>query len=350
MAAHKLIRISYLLAFALAVVAALAPAQHSAAQEVDIMVQQSSGKLVTGVAELFSNTFTIPQRVYTRNLLSNYRAADPGFFALSEGNPLLPAEALPANTDLLWDFLPMTVGHTVSNLLYWDGTDADANGLDLDDVAFVRPDNAAFKVINNGTFTADASDQLVTGGLVDTTEFDGSIHKHPAYRVETLDATNPLEGVYLVSQQVRMAGLETSDPYFLAFRTSTIGNDVLGLAADWIEANIEMLTSPPVLEGDYNGDGFVDLGDYTSWRDTLGSTTELMANGDDSGASQGLVDQADYAVWKNNFGNALASPMSTAASTMIPEPASIVTLVASMAALAWRRSSTSSNFAPAEVG
>ena len=36
--------------------------------------------------------------------------------------------------------------------------------------------------------------------------------------------------------------------------------------------------------GDYNANGTVDAADYTIWRDTLGSTTDLRANGDNTGA------------------------------------------------------------------
>lgn len=302
----------------------------SLAQEVDIMVQQSSGKLVTGVADLPSNAFTVPNRVYTRNLLSNFRAADPGFFSLSEGNPNLPAEALPANADLMWDFLPMTVNQTASNLLYWDAQDDDGDGLDLEDVGFVRPGNAVLKVIKNGTFTADATENMISGGLVATTAFDGSIHEHPAYRVESLDATLPLAGIYLVSQQVRMGGLESSDPFFLAFRTSTINAGALAVAANWIDANLAMLTSPPTLAGDYNGDGVVNLADYTVWRDTLGSTMDLAANGDNTGASEGVIDGADYTAWKDAFGNAGLQAL-PASAVAVPEPSTLG--VASAAAL-----------------
>lgn len=45
-----------------------------------------------------------------------------------------------------------------------------------------------------------------------------------------------------------------------------------------------------------------DAADYTVWRDTLGSTTDLRANWDNTGASQDIVDQADYDFWKANFG------------------------------------------------
>jgi hypothetical protein len=52
--------------------------------------------------------------------------------------------------------------------------------------------------------------------------------------------------------------------------------------------------------GDFNRDGTVDNADYTTWRDTNGSATDLRAdaNGD------GIVDQDDYDVWRANFGQA----------------------------------------------
>lgn len=53
--------------------------------------------------------------------------------------------------------------------------------------------------------------------------------------------------------------------------------------------------------GDYNGDGLADARDYTLWRATLGSTTDLRANGDNSGASANVIDQADYVFWRTNF-------------------------------------------------
>ena len=45
--------------------------------------------------------------------------------------------------------------------------------------------------------------------------------------------------------------------------------------------------------GDYNGDGIVDAADYAIWRDTLGSTTDLRADGD----GDGVIDPGDYDTW-----------------------------------------------------
>ena len=85
------------------------------------------------------------------------------------------------------------------------------------------------------------------------------------------------------------------------------------------------------LEGDYNGNGTVDAGDYTAWRDTLGSTTDLTADGDGSLA----VDQGDYDVWVQNFG----SPGFGAGAAVVPEPSSALLTLAAFAGLAlgWSR-------------
>ena len=55
---------------------------------------------------------------------------------------------------------------------------------------------------------------------------------------------------------------------------------------------------PPL--GDYNGNGYPDPADYTVWRNTLHSTSDLRADGD----NDGTVGQSDYSVWKQAFLNA----------------------------------------------
>ena len=51
--------------------------------------------------------------------------------------------------------------------------------------------------------------------------------------------------------------------------------------------------------GDYNKNTVVDAADYPIWRDTLGSTSDLRADGDDNGT----IEQADYDFWRASFGN-----------------------------------------------
>jgi hypothetical protein len=77
---------------------------------------------------------------------------------------------------------------------------------------------------------------------------------------------------------------------------------------------------PNPLPGDYNTDGVVNGADYTVWRDTLGSTTDLRADGSSPtpGVPDGVVDECDYAFWKANFGHTAASGTTALASVADP--------------------------------
>jgi len=81
------------------------------------------------------------------------------------------------------------------------------------------------------------------------------------------------------------------------------------------EFQISQLPLPPVLAGDYTGDGVVNAADFVLWRRTLGSTMELAADGNHNG----IVDQADYNIWRRDFGATEAGSGQLAAA--VPEPA-----------------------------
>ncbi|MCO6046806.1 hypothetical protein NG895_23150 [Aeoliella sp. ICT_H6.2] len=51
--------------------------------------------------------------------------------------------------------------------------------------------------------------------------------------------------------------------------------------------------------GDYNHDGIANLADYVVWRNHLGSTMNLAADG----SGNQVIDAADYTVWREHFGN-----------------------------------------------
>jgi hypothetical protein len=83
---------------------------------------------------------------------------------------------------------------------------------------------------------------------------------------------------------------------------------------------IELATIGGLL-GDYNGDGFVNIADYVVWRNTLGSTTLLVADGN----LNGTIDQPDYGVWVANFGAVLGS--GAFEDVAVPEPTALVLLL-----------------------
>jgi GH35 family endo-1,4-beta-xylanase len=87
-----------------------------------------------------------------------------------------------------------------------------------------------------------------------------------------------------------------------------------------------------VAAGDYNGDGIVDAADYTVWRDTFGSATDLRADGN----GDGMIDDDDYATWASNFGVSYPGSGAGSAAT-IPEPSSFVLMFIAGCAVATPR-------------
>ncbi|MGL4512380.1 MAG: hypothetical protein ACRCT8_04760 [Lacipirellulaceae bacterium] len=85
-------------------------------------------------------------------------------------------------------------------------------------------------------------------------------------------------------------------------------------------------TAPNVLPGDYNNDGRVNAGDYTVWRDALGTAAVLPND-----ATPGSVDQLDYDRWESNYGR------ESMTATAVPEPVGIAAAIVAIAAIGARR-------------
>ncbi len=139
-----------------------------------------------------------------------------------------------------------------------------------------------------------------------------SIGNHPAtvFSPETVTAWGDLDAFL----EFHAEQLPTSDPryrYGLVRQSATlptwVPNDaglvdhlfllfglVESLEPDFFSDRI----FAPILAGDYNLDGIVDAADYTVWQDTLGSSSDLRADGD----LNGIVGMSDYALWLQNFG------------------------------------------------
>jgi hypothetical protein len=95
---------------------------------------------------------------------------------------------------------------------------------------------------------------------------------------------------------------------------------VLPASVNWSEVKVTF--NGPTSTGDYNHNGIVDAADYTVWRASLGSTTDLAADGN----GNNTVDADDYNVWKAHFGESNSGGGSAAE---IPEPAKLsLTMIA----------------------
>lgn len=89
--------------------------------------------------------------------------------------------------------------------------------------------------------------------------------------------------------------------------------------------NVRLFTPVVGLPGDYNGDEVVNAADYTIWRDTLSSTTDLRADGSGptAGVPDGVIDLFDYDYWKANFGaEGSGTGSGSLAPGVVPEAAS----------------------------
>jgi hypothetical protein len=302
------------------------------AQHVDVMVLQIHGRLATGAGDFESGEWTLGQRVYSREFDSDFLVNNPGFNSLGAGSPLLPpgSQALPAVTNLSWDFLPMEIGSATSNLFYWDGSESDGQpGLTIGDVSFGAPPGQSYTLTtydrNSQPYSIHASDQaVVPGGAIARTDASGFMHQHNYFLLDDgsgYQGTSPADGIYLWALQVRMPGLQTSLPFFMVFGTP--GSSVAALdnaAVPWVQEQVD-------LAGDFNGDGRVDAADYSTWRDTLAQTGSGLAadgNGDQ------VVDAGDFTLWKQHYGEAAELRIAPglvgggAVAGVVPEPSTVL--------------------------
>jgi hypothetical protein len=84
--------------------------------------------------------------------------------------------------------------------------------------------------------------------------------------------------------------------------------------------------------GDYNGDGVVDMNDFTVWKSSFGSSTIIHGSGAD-GNYDGVVNAADYSVWRDSLGAGGAG----SAAIAIPEPSTLAIAILGAAACLSRR-------------
>lgn len=308
------------LAIGVVVTCACCASAHS--QHIDILLWDDGGKVGVGEYD-YDNLTASDRRVQTARFDEEYTIASPGFTAF-EG-----ADALPANTNVEWNFLPMAVdtgphaGYR-STILYWDGTseDPEFGPTVTGDYEFLISPLANLPAAATGTA------EVESGSIVVTTDAAGEVHDHPFYFLDDngdgLNDTLPAAGIYVVGLQLLVGALEPSDPVFMVWATPEF--EVLPAirpAALWVNERIDSLVIEP-LPGDYNANGAVDAADYTVWRDAVGMTGDALSadgNGDE------VIDHLDYEIWRSNYGTVAFAPSSAAVASRtqsIPEPHSFL--------------------------
>ncbi|QDT69165.1 Beta-porphyranase A precursor [Planctomycetes bacterium MalM25] len=195
---------------------------------------------------------------------------------------------------------PVDAGQSVDNpdLLYdpeTGGLAIDADGLTL----------FAFHLSGEGDFI----------GMADFSDLDGAVGE-----ASTLVDNTPgdigwvsarLDSVIGFDQQADLGDLAPVGMDLSEFQAWVDDASWAGIAVGG-EFDLVLLTAG--LTGDFNADGMVDAADYTVWRDTNGSTSDLRAdaNGDL------VVDQDDYQLWRGNYGATQAATLAVPTPHALP--------------------------------
>jgi len=248
----------------LAATVACGAAQTSFAQHYDVLTTSQGGKLITGGYDDSNNTAIAPLRVFEGEVVPDTAGdpylsespGEPGFRAMDQGFLNNPASmtpdnvytALTPNTNLLFDWMPMTIGADTRNLFFWDGTGS---------VNFA-PVAASYQLsltkFGGGgyTETINGSDAaIIAGNVIQQSSGTGTVHTHLFTGIgdfNGVDFDAPAQGFYLYSLRMRMDGFADSDPAFFifgAYDPFDLTGEALDefeeaheLAAGWVEANL----------------------------------------------------------------------------------------------------------------
>jgi hypothetical protein len=95
---------------------------------------------------------------------------------------------------------------------------------------------------------------------------------------------------------------------------------------------VEAIVTTPIEDADFDGDDDVDGRDFLTWQRGFGTPDAVLADGDADGDND--VDGDDLIIWQAQYGEPVGP---IAASTSVPEPASVTLFGALLAMLGLRR-------------
>lgn len=227
--------------------------------------------------------------------------------------------------------------YTVSDTTPISGAiDNDGDLTDTRRVAYDKSTGFVYIIDRDQGFTEDiyvfdpATGDIVYSEITtSTTPFDGPFNPGIINEgTQIVFTRGDITGNGLVnSEDISALTAAIADPTQGGAFTMEVGQEFYDLTGDGLLTNddlIELQSIIGTIDGDFNGDGLVNVADYTTWRDNLNAGSDSVINGAGDGIDG--VNEADYAVWVAAYTGATASLTSTE-NQSVPEPATALLLV-----------------------
>lgn len=205
-------RVGALVAAALLALPASLALAHS-----DALLANVGGKVTLGTAEEIDGvgeSFALGASIFEAILRggfspppqADYEGDEPGFFSLHGVNDAvalatLGASPLPGSAQVTANVAPFAVNGAVDTLFYWNGVGA----VDFQPISIAQP---------SVTFGFKPAAFGLTGA-------NGELDDHPIYQINHAAGT-PSDGVYLAAPTIGVAGLTTSEPFYMAFLVDSL--------------------------------------------------------------------------------------------------------------------------------
>src|SRR5690606_25447898 len=94
------------------------------------------------------------------------------------------------------------------------------------------------------------------------------------------------------------------DPTLTQLQFNSLYEGSFTVSNVWAGSAADFFALPASAQGDFNGDGVVDAGDYLVWRKSLGQSGHQLGS---DGNGDGAVTDDDYQVWRKNFGRVIGA-------------------------------------------
>jgi hypothetical protein len=168
---------------------------------------------------------------------------------------------------------------------------------------------------------------------------------HPQRVLAALDlasgATSLVDGMGLVRVPFEVpAGVTGVFPLAFGPANQLADMDANPISLQTSDTGSITINALPAVAGDYDADGIVGPEDYQLWRSSFGSNNLPAVDG----SGNNIIDAADYVLWRKNMGSGSSAGTGQAANltaAVIPEPATVLVLLAGLPMVLVRRSTLS---------